>query len=126
MDIAGYTCLLLVFLLGPLPGPGGIPLLLTGLGLLSINNTWARKLLHYVREHSESLRDVLFPDKKIVQWAWDILVVLLIAGAAILDIKTTELIFRGVSIATYTIASTTLMFNRHRLRRLERFRFKRR
>lgn len=125
-DIAGYGCLILVPFVGWIPGPGGIPLLLTGLGLLSIHNPWAKRLLHYVREHSESLRDVMFPDKKIIQWAWDIKVVLLLIGGYILDLKTSGLIFRGMSISMYALASTTFMFNRHRLRWLEKLKFKRR
>ncbi len=49
-------------------GPGGIPLVLAGLGLLSINEPWAQKWLHYVRQHSEGFRELFFPDKKAIQW----------------------------------------------------------
>lgn len=126
IDIAGYGCLLLVPFVGWLPGPGGIPLLLAGLGLLSINNTWAKRLLHYVRQHSESLRDVMFPDRKAIQWAWDIAVIALLVAGYTLDLKTNGLFFRGVSIGMYALASTTFLFNRHRLRWLEKLKLKRR
>jgi hypothetical protein len=126
VDIAGYVCLILVPFVGWLPGPGGIPLLLLGLGLLSINNDWAKKMLHYVRQHSESLRDIFFPDKKLIQWAWDIFVILLVITAITIDITTSGIIFRGISIGTLALATTTFMFNRHRLRWLEKIKIKRR
>lgn len=125
-DSAGYACLVLVPFVGWLPGPGGIPLLLTGLGLLSIHNPWAKRLLHYVRERSASLREIVFPDNKIIQLAWDIFVVMLLVGGYMLDVSTEGLFFRGISIGMYALASTTFMFNRHRLRWLEKLKFKKR
>lgn len=120
VDVAGYACLILVPFVGWLPGPGGIPLLLAGLGLLSINNPWAKKALHYVRESSDSLRDLVFPDKKIIQWAWDVFVVCLLIGGYLVESNLDGLFFRAVSIGMYALASTTFMFNRHRLRWLEK------
>lgn len=125
-DLAGYGCLLLVPFVGWLPGPGGIPLILAGLGLLSIHNPWAKNLLHQVRAQSESLRDVFFPDKKIVQWAWDFAVIALLVIGYFIDLKTSGLFFRGLSIGMYAVASTTFLFNRHRLRWLEKLKFKKR
>lgn len=125
-DAAGYGCLVLVPFVGWLPGPGGIPLILTGLGLLSIYNPWAKRMLHYVRERSDSLRDVMFPDKKIIQWTWDFAVIGLLAGGYFVEANTEGLVFRGMSIGMYALASTTFMFNRHRLRWLEKLKFKKR
>lgn len=125
-DLAGYTCLFLVPFVGWLPGPGGIPLLLTGLGLLSLNNPWAEKMLHYVQTHSESLRGIIFPNKKLVQWFWDIFVIALMIGGYILDVRTSGLFLRGVSIGMYASASTIFMLNRNRLRWLEKARPKKR
>lgn len=119
IDIAGFTCLLLVPLVGWLPGPGGIPLLIAGLGLLSIHNDWAKRLLHYVRMRSESLRDIFFPDNRLVQWAWDLFVVLLIILGTLISIYAENRFIKAGSVAFYAIASTTFMFNRHRLKWLE-------
>ncbi len=44
IDAAGYVLILLGIAFSPLPGPGGLPLVLAGLGLLSIHNEWARRL----------------------------------------------------------------------------------
>ena len=44
LDAAGYLLILLALAIGWLPGPGGIPLVLIGLYLLSLNNPWAQRL----------------------------------------------------------------------------------
>lgn len=107
-------------LLGWLPGPGGIPLFLAGLGLLSINNDWAKRLLHYVRLRSESLRDVFFPDHKLIQWAWDVFVIALIVGGTLISIYVETFFLRASAIALYALATTCFLFNRQRMRWFER------
>jgi len=44
VDTAGYLLIVASALTGWLPGPGGLPLLIGGLGLISINNKWAMDL----------------------------------------------------------------------------------
>lgn len=84
-DFAGYLLLLLGAALGWLPGPGGIPLVLAGLGLLSINNEWAARLRHYIVKNSERLIKIAFPDHKIIQLVYDVVAtVLLLVGIAYL------------------------------------------
>lgn len=84
-DFAGYLLLLLGAALGWLPGPGGIPLVLAGLGLLSINNEWAARLRHYIVKNSEQLIKIAFPDHKIIQLVYDVVAtVLLMVGIAYL------------------------------------------
>ena len=84
-DFAGYLLLLLGAALGWLPGPGGIPLVLAGLGLLSINNEWAARLRHYIVKNSEQLIKIAFPDHKIIQLVYDVVAtVLLLVGIAYL------------------------------------------
>jgi hypothetical protein len=81
IDAAGYTCVVLALLLGWLPGPGGTPLMLTGLGLLSIHNVWAQRFLHYLKTEGLRLADVIFPDRKIIALLWDITLIGLVVGA---------------------------------------------
>lgn len=45
IDIAGFGLVLLGLLTGWLPGPGGIPLVLAGLAILSLNYEWAERLI---------------------------------------------------------------------------------
>lgn len=123
-DALGYLCILLSALLGWLPGPGGTPLLLLGLGLLSIHNPWAKRLLHFVREHSDRLREIVFPDKKPIQLAWDGLALAIFVLAIYLSSTADGLILKGVGVMSYTVALVIFLFNRHRLRWLEKFKLK--
>lgn len=118
-DMAGYGCLIAAPLVGWLPGPGGIPLILTGLGLLSINNPWAKRLLHYVRERSQSLSALVFPKKPLFQWGWDAFVILLIATGTLISIYADNKIFRASSVVFYASATTIFMLNRQRLQWLD-------
>lgn len=49
--LAGLVLVLVGIALSPLPGPGGIPLVLTGLAVLASEFRWARRLLDRARGH---------------------------------------------------------------------------
>ena len=49
--VLGVVLLLLAVVLGPFPGPGGIPLALAGLAVLASEFVWARRVLHRARRH---------------------------------------------------------------------------
>ncbi len=114
-DTAGVVCLILVPLLGPLPGPGGIPLLIAGLGLLAANHDWADRWLHYAKVHSESLRHIFFPNITWVKWSWDIFVVFLIVAGTWLNIVAEPLWLRAFSYVVLAGSTTIFMFNRDRI-----------
>lgn len=114
-DALGVLLLILVPFFGPLPGPGGIPLLLAGLGLLSVNHERPRKWLHYVRQHSESLRNIFFPDKTIVKWAWDIAALLIFCVGLGLNLNTEGWLLQGFSIVVMAGSTTIFIFNRNRI-----------
>lgn len=84
IDAAGYLLILAALLTGWLPGPGGIPLLIAGLGLLSIHNAWARRLREYAIRSGNDLIHKFFPDYALVQLLYDIIVTLALATAGIL------------------------------------------
>ncbi len=121
IDILGVLMLIGAVLFGWLPGPGGVPLLLGGLGLLSINHAWAKRLLHKIKEKGTSIYDIFFPDKKWVHWAYDIagLCVLLIA-IYIISIETKNLT-QSLAIAAVFIGTGLLLTNRRRLEAISRF-----
>lgn len=54
-DVLGVTMMIVAPLIGWLPGPGGIPLFIAGLGLLSINHQWAKRLLEYLKLHGSNI-----------------------------------------------------------------------
>ena len=118
-DIAGYMCLLLVIPIGWLPGPGGIPLLIAGLSLLSVHNAWAKKLLDYVKKHSDSLRGIFFPQKKNIEIAWDMFAATVFLGAFLVSINGETTVIKILGTAMGACATTIFMFNRRRLERLQ-------
>ena len=114
-DVAGVTCLILVPFLGPLPGPGGIPLLLAGFGLLAVNHDWADDAIIFVKKHGDNLIKVFFPDKTVIKWAWDIGLVLLFIFGLWVETLSESFLFTIVGLLINAAATTLFMFNRGRL-----------
>ena len=119
-DMAGVACLMLVPFLGPLPGPGGIPLIIAGFGLLAANHDWADDAIVYVKKHSTTLRDVVFPNITWVKWSWDLFALSLISFGTWLNIVAEHWLLKGMSIGIMASASTIFMFNRNRLEWLDK------
>jgi hypothetical protein len=119
-DTLGVLLLLLVPFLGPLPGPGGIPLLIAGFGLLAVNHDWADNVIIYVKRHSQSLRDVVFPDVTWVKWSWDFVSVLLLTGGTYMNFVVEHWLLKGLSIGIMASATTVFMLNRNRISWLEK------
>ena len=121
IDTAGYLLILLGILLSPLPGPGGIPLILTGLGLLSIENAWARRLKNYLQHHSLKLMTKLFPDRRHIQFSYDFLVLLLVTTMLVwLHTDHTRRVIT-ITLGVLFGCLTILLINRNRGQRLEHF-----
>lgn len=115
-DLAGIGCLILAPFLGSLPGPGGIPLIIAGLGLLSLNHESAERVLNYVKKHSDSLRNIIFPDIKWAKWAWDITAILVITVGTILNFASGEnTILKIISIVIMASSTTIFIMNRDRI-----------
>ena len=120
-DALGVLLLLLVPILGPLPGPGGIPLLISGFGLLAINHDWADGAVDYVKLHSESLRNVIFPDNFWVKWGWDIFAVFLLVSGTWLNFVAEVWFLKGLSYGIMASSTTLFMLNRDRITWLDKF-----
>jgi hypothetical protein len=114
-DIAGIGCLLLVPFLGPLPGPGGIPLLLAGFGLLAVNHDWADDAILYVKKHSDSLTKVIFPDRTLIKWSWDIGLTGVFIFGLWVETLSESFFFTILGLLINASATTLFMFNRGRL-----------
>jgi hypothetical protein len=119
-DLAGVGCLILVPILGPLPGPGGIPLLLAGFGFFAVNHDWADDAVHYIKKHSESLQSVIFPDKTLIKWAWDVTAVLILVTGALMNIYAEHWFFSAMSYGVMAGSTTLFMLNRNRLAWLDK------
>lgn len=119
-DIAGYGLVLLGVALGWLPGPGGIPLVLAGLGLLSIHNEWARRLREYLLEHSGKFAEKLFPNNRTIQILYDIVVVLILILVGVLAWRHAALWQITLASILFFLALLIAGLNRDRASRLKK------
>ncbi len=118
IDAAGYFLLVAAVLTGWLPGPGGIPLAIAGLGLLSINNEWAKRLRIWLLANGGKLVEFLFPRNALVQWLYDGLVIVLFVFCALLEIRHARLWQVSLGIFAFFIALLIALTNRDRYLRL--------
>lgn len=119
-DIGGYSLVLLGISLGPLPGPGGIPLILAGLGLLSIHNIWASRLRDHLLQNGGKVVQFLFPQNRPIQLLYDLLVILLIILVGVLAWRHAALWQISLAIALFFLALLIAGLNRDRASRLRR------
>jgi hypothetical protein len=104
-DGLAALCFVGVILFGWLPGPGGIPLLLLGLGFLAVNHDWAERWLETAKHGGVTIKKWLFPDKPWVRHTYDIGSVLLaILGVyLVLHFKNRILDSFGVVLVTFSL-----------------------
>ncbi len=114
-DAAGYGLIILGLALGWLPGPGGIPLILAGLGLLSVHNHWAKRILHYLQENGIKVLDYIFPDKPWAKALHDFITISLLVAAGYLLIFQRSTITIGIAIGLVALAIADFLFNRTNL-----------
>lgn len=119
-DAGGYLLVITGLAIGWLPGPGGIPLVVAGLGLLSINNPWAARLRKYVIKHSGRLLGLFFPANRYVQWVYDVLVAILLIIVSLLAFNHAAIWQLSLSIALFFIAIFIAAMNRDRFMRIKR------
>lgn len=120
-DTLGVLLLLLVPFLGPLPGPGGIPLLLAGFSLLAINHDWADGAVAYVKKHSVSLRDIIFPDVQWIKWSWDVFSIVLLVSGAYFNLVSDHWLLKAMSLGVLASSVTVFILNRNRINALDKF-----
>lgn len=119
-DAAGYLLIILAILTGWLPGPGGIPLALAGLGLLSINNTWAKRLRTYFLSRSEHLAKIFFPENSKIQLGYDVLALVLITLVALLAWSYSAVWQISLAAVLFFAAITIAAMNRDRAKKFKR------
>jgi hypothetical protein len=119
-DAGGYFLILLGIASGWLPGPGGIPLVLGGLGLLSINNMWARRLRDWLLAHGGDFIKWIFPKHPAVQWLYDFIAVGLLGVVAYLAHRRAAIWQLSLAIALFFIAMLIIGINRDRASRIKK------
>lgn len=114
-DIAGYLLIIAGALTGWIPGPGGIPLVLAGLGLLSIHNEWAMRLRDYLLRNGGKVVQILFPNNRFVQLLYDLVVVVLLVLVGVLIWGDAEIWQISLAIALFFLALLIAGLNRDRM-----------
>ncbi len=109
---------------GWLPGPGGIPLALGGLGLLSIHNRWAKDLREYLLANGGKVVDLIFPKNQIAQWAYDVVAITLFIVSAYLGWRHAAIWQVSLAASAFFTATFISLMNRERLARLKQKRKK--
>lgn len=121
IDIAGVLVILSSGLVGWLPGPGGIPVLLAGLGLLATNHEWAERWLNQIKTNGTKLYELVFPENKRWYLFYDLIGVLLLAGAFWVKYLTTKKWLDAAGIVVIFFSVSLLLMNRKRLEKLTNF-----
>lgn len=116
-DIAGVCLIILAFLTGWIPGPGGTPLLLAGLGLLAINHAWARRLLWWVKDTGVQLAAKFFKDHPLLMLAYDFLALILLIGGIYILINI-QGFWRATATVAFFLSLAIFLGNRQRLQRI--------
>lgn len=124
MDMLAVICFIGVILFGWLPGPGGLPLFLAGLGLLSINHDWAKRWLDKLKSKTTNFRQVLFPDNKHVKLIYDLLAFILLGLGLWLIERQVNRVVNALSLGVFGLALTVFLVNRDRIDRLRRSKHK--
>jgi hypothetical protein len=112
------TLIIGALLLGWLPGPGGIPLLLAGLAVLSVHHEWARRWLKTAKESGLRLGEKIFVDHPVVKFVIDIIGLLLLVAAFALISRQSKNIVLAFGVASFFIGMTLILGNRRRLQRM--------
>lgn len=119
VDTAGYLLIVASALTGWLPGPGGLPLFVGGLGLLSIHNKWAQDLRDYVLQNGGKFVQRLFPKNAVAQWAYDIVAITLYITSAYLMWSHAVWWQVSISVSMFFAATFIALMNRERLESLK-------
>lgn len=118
IDVIGFGMIGTGIILSPVPGPGGIPLIIAGLAVLAQNYDWAHKLMQRIKDYLAEAAEKSFPKDPIIQRTYDILSPFFLVIGIVLLLKTTGRIWTVISI--FIIFQGVLLFwgNRQRGQKL--------
>jgi hypothetical protein len=118
-DTSGYLLILAGIAFGWLPGPGGIPLILAGLGLLSIHNRWAKDLRDYLQRNGGKVIQIFFPKHRFVQLLYDCIVFAFLIIVAVLGWQHDAIWQVSLATALFFISLVIAGINRDRAVRIK-------
>lgn len=118
LDLLGILLILGGVAFGWLPGPGGIPLILAGLGLLSINNVWAKRVLQNFEDIWKDYQNKITHSSPRIQNTIDIFVALSLGAGVILAFQKSAMLL-GFGIGMIISALILGLTNRDRVTKLK-------
>lgn len=118
LDILGALLIIAAILFGWLPGIGGIPLFIAGLGLLAINHKWAHDLLERAKKDGLKFLQAFFKDHPVLMAAYDVAAVALVAGAIIIFAQGSNNLIRFLAYTLGILGFGLFLGNRRRIQRL--------
>lgn len=117
-DTLAVLCFIGVLLFGWLPGPGGIPLLLAGLGLLAVNHDWAERWLETAKVKGKSIKSILFPPIPWIRHTYDVLSILIFSSAIYTYLQVSNRFIGAGCIVAASFSFFVFLVNRERLDKL--------
>lgn len=118
IDVAGFGLMIISPLLGWLPGPGGIPLFLAGLGLVSLNHEWAENLLRNFEWRRQELTAKYLMTSARVSHTVDAVCILIVAGGIYLAATQEQFLYKAVGLGSVTLCLIVLISNQRRFERI--------
>lgn len=113
-DTLALLCFVGVVLFGWLPGPGGIPLFLLGLGFLAVNHDWAERWLETAKHKGVTFKKWLFPDNRWVRISYDIICTLLVGLGIFLFLQFDNRLLDAGGSIIITLSLFLFLLNRDR------------
>ena len=117
-DIAGFGLMIAAPFLGWLPGPGGIPMFVAGLGLVALNHEWAENMLRDFEKKREAYTEKYLMASPKVSLTIDIAGLLIMVAGAFVAINTTSSLIRLIAFGSISLTIIVLLSNQKRFERI--------
>lgn len=118
IDIAGFGLMIIAPLIGWLPGPGGIPLFLVGLGLVSLNHEWAEKILEDFEHYRVEFTDKILMANPKISLSIDFFFAAVLAAGSYIAFTQESIVLRGMGLGFISVSLLILLSNQKRFERI--------
>lgn len=124
IDILGFSLMIIAPLIGWLPGPGGIPLFLVGLSLVSLNHEWAENILNDFEKYRVEFTDKVLMSSPKVSLTLDFVFIMVLSVGSYISLTQEPILMRGLGLGFISISLLILLSNQKRFERISKY-FKR-
>lgn len=118
IDIAGFGLIVLGILASPIPGPGGVPIIALGLGVLSLNYEWADRFLKDFDNKRRETTEKYFNPRPPMSWILDIFAISFSFGGLWILLTQDSALLKGLGISWIFTGVVILCSNQKRIDRL--------